>query len=119
MTVCGRVQLVHGVHLHFQVRNGCNGPVLKVRHNDADHRLQFTLATRPDHMTNNQHIITAPHDLYQDLAQPLFHVNVRLSIGVTVLQLVPLSLLILLRVPRLDFLIATIQTDNNTNVILA
>ena len=106
MAIRRRIQLVHRMHLHLHVRNGRDGLIHKIREQYANDRLHISsTAPFPYHMSDDQHIVPAAHDFHDNGAQPVLHVQIRLSVGVSVLQLIPLPLHVFLRIALLDLLV--------------
>ena len=100
-----RIQLVHRMHLYLHVRNGGDRFIHKIREQNANHRLHLTFPRFPHHMTDNQHIVPAAHNFHDYGAQTVLYVQIRLSVRIPVLQLIPLPLHVFLRIPLFDLLI--------------
>ena len=105
MAIRRRIQLVHRMHLYLHVRNGGDRFIHKIREQNANHRLHLTFPRFPHHMTDNQHIVPAAHNFHDYGAQTVLYVQIRLSVRIPVLQLIPLPLHVFLRIPLFDLLV--------------
>ena len=56
-------------------------------------------------MSHNQQVVSTAHDLHDHRSESFLHIQIRLSVGIAILQLVSLSLHVLLGILVLDLLI--------------